>query len=162
FHQEGWKMGAGGHRFTSGRMVRRPECESIKSYPRARAVGKCKPAAEIQGPDCRLRPRGIFPVEIAEPAEGGFDFRKGMVLGVNACRVGWDAASNRPLNPTTDMSSLLIKNLPEALHDRLRQRAEKHHRSMNGEVLAILESELAGPGTAALPPAVKGLRAVDG
>ncbi|MFO1524289.1 MAG: Arc family DNA-binding protein [Kiritimatiellia bacterium] len=56
----------------------------------------------------------------------------------------------------------MIKNLPEALHDRLRQRAEKHHRSMNGEVLAILESELAGPGTAALPPAVKGLRAVDG
>ncbi|MFO1491283.1 MAG: Arc family DNA-binding protein [Kiritimatiellia bacterium] len=60
------------------------------------------------------------------------------------------------------MSSLLIKNLPEALHDRLRQRAEKHHRSMNGEVLAILESELASPGAAALPPAVKGLRVVDG
>ena len=33
---------------------------------------------------------------------------------------------------------------------------------MNGEVLAILESELASPGAAALPPAVKGLRVVDG
>ncbi|OGV60159.1 MAG: hypothetical protein A2498_16080 [Lentisphaerae bacterium RIFOXYC12_FULL_60_16] len=52
------------------------------------------------------------------------------------------------------MSALLIKNMPPTLHDRLRQRAAVHHRSMNGEVIAILERELERPVPAEVPPPV--------
>jgi plasmid stability protein len=37
-----------------------------------------------------------------------------------------------------------IKNVPEGLVDRLRLRAKRHHRSLQGELMAILE-EAAGP-----------------
>lgn len=50
------------------------------------------------------------------------------------------------------MSALLIKNLPPPLHDRLRQRAAIHHRSMNREVIAILERELQRPEPLEGPP----------
>ncbi len=49
------------------------------------------------------------------------------------------------------MSALLIKNMPTTLHERLRRRAAEHHRSMNREVIAILEKEI-GAGQAAEPP----------
>jgi len=38
--------------------------------------------------------------------------------------------------------NLSIKNVPEPLVERLRERAERHHRSMQGELLAILEETL--------------------
>lgn len=38
--------------------------------------------------------------------------------------------------------NLSIKNVPERLAERLRERAERHHRSMQGELLAILEETL--------------------
>lgn len=59
------------------------------------------------------------------------------------------------------MSALLIKNMPPSLHERLRQRATSHHRSMNREVIAILESELERPPVMELPPPVKSLKPVD-
>lgn len=59
------------------------------------------------------------------------------------------------------MSALLIKNMPPPLHERLRQRAVRHHRSMNGEVIAILERELERPAEVNLPPPVKSLKPVD-
>lgn len=40
------------------------------------------------------------------------------------------------------MPSFLIKDLPETLHEQLRLRAAERHRSMNREVIAILEREL--------------------
>lgn len=52
------------------------------------------------------------------------------------------------------MKALLIKNIPPPLHDRLRQRAAAHHRSMNREVIAILEQELERPKPAEEPPPV--------
>ncbi len=58
------------------------------------------------------------------------------------------------------MSALLIKNMPAPLHDRLRQRAASHHRSMNREVIAILETELERPVATALPPPVKPLKPI--
>lgn len=58
------------------------------------------------------------------------------------------------------MSALLIKNMPPLLHDKLRQRAAAHHRSMNREVIAILERELEGTGMAMLPPPVKTLKPI--
>lgn len=43
------------------------------------------------------------------------------------------------------MLTLTLKNIPEDLHARLKQSAEKNRRSLNGEILARLESELAAP-----------------
>ncbi len=40
------------------------------------------------------------------------------------------------------MSALVIKNIPEALHRRLKEEASKHRRSMTQEVLIILEESL--------------------
>lgn len=39
--------------------------------------------------------------------------------------------------------NLSIKNVPDALADKLRQRAEANHRSLQGELMALLESSLA-------------------
>lgn len=41
------------------------------------------------------------------------------------------------------MTALLIKDMPPLLHTRLKQEAQKHHRSMTRHALAILESSLA-------------------
>lgn len=60
------------------------------------------------------------------------------------------------------MAALLIKNLPPPLHERLRRRAAEHHRSMNREVIAILEKEMEPAGPDRLPPLVKGKVQVDG
>lgn len=60
------------------------------------------------------------------------------------------------------MAALLIKNLPTPLHERLRQRAAQHHRSMNREVIAILEKEIEPTDPDRLPPPVKGRMQVDG
>jgi plasmid stability protein len=38
-----------------------------------------------------------------------------------------------------------IKNVPDDLADALRRRAEENHRSIQGELMAILESALARP-----------------
>jgi len=37
------------------------------------------------------------------------------------------------------MASLLIKNLPDEIHQRLKAQAERHHRSLNKEVITLLE-----------------------
>ncbi len=36
--------------------------------------------------------------------------------------------------------NLSIKNAPPELVDRLRERAERHHRSLQGELMAIIEA----------------------
>jgi plasmid stability protein len=60
------------------------------------------------------------------------------------------------------MPALLIKNMPPLLHERLRQRAAAHHRSMNREVIAILERELERPAVSELPPPIKTLKPISG
>jgi plasmid stability protein len=40
------------------------------------------------------------------------------------------------------MLSLSVKKVPEALVQALRARAERHHRSLQGELLAILEASV--------------------
>jgi len=40
------------------------------------------------------------------------------------------------------MTALVIKNIPENLHQRLKEEARKHRRSMTQEVLIILEQSL--------------------
>ncbi|MBV8524544.1 MAG: Arc family DNA-binding protein [Acetobacteraceae bacterium] len=41
--------------------------------------------------------------------------------------------------------NLSIKNTPDAIVERLRDRAARHHRSLQGELLAILEEAVSGP-----------------
>ena len=38
------------------------------------------------------------------------------------------------------MPTITLKNIPEDLHRELKKRAEQHHRSLNREVLATLQS----------------------
>jgi len=46
--------------------------------------------------------------------------------------------------------TLSIKNVPEALAERLRQRAKRNHRSLQGELLAILQSASRGDASSPL------------
>lgn len=49
--------------------------------------------------------------------------------------------------------NLSIKNVPEQMVEALRQRAERNHRSMQGEMMAILEAVLLPPQTTPVGPA---------
>ena len=40
------------------------------------------------------------------------------------------------------MATLTIKNMPNELYDRLKQRAAGHRRSINGEAIVLLEQSL--------------------
>ena len=41
------------------------------------------------------------------------------------------------------MSSLTVKNIPEVMMVLLRERAKRHHRSLQGELMLILEEAVA-------------------
>jgi plasmid stability protein len=43
------------------------------------------------------------------------------------------------------MPNLTLKNIPTALHLRLKVRAEANRRSLNREILALLEAQLEAP-----------------
>ena len=43
------------------------------------------------------------------------------------------------------MLTLTLKNIPEDLHAMLKESAEKNRRSLNSEILARLEQDLAAP-----------------
>ena len=47
------------------------------------------------------------------------------------------------------MATLVIKNLPDDLHARLKEQARRHHRSVTKEVVSLIESGVAEP---RLPP----------
>ena len=49
--------------------------------------------------------------------------------------------------------NLSIKGVPESLAERLRARAERNHRSLQGELMAIIERAAAGDDTPAAPMA---------
>jgi plasmid stability protein len=54
------------------------------------------------------------------------------------------------------MSTLVIKNLPEALHARLREQAERNRRSVTMEAVTLLEQGVTAPRVAPkLPPPIK-------
>ena len=55
--------------------------------------------------------------------------------------------------------NLSIKGVPENLAERLRARAERNHRSLQGELMSIIERAGAGEDVAALPVAVAALPA---
>ncbi len=43
------------------------------------------------------------------------------------------------------MPTLTLKNIPDGLHARLKASAERHRRSLNGEILARLERDVERP-----------------
>ena len=59
------------------------------------------------------------------------------------------------------MSAVLIRDLPRDLHRRLKAEAQRNHRSMNGEIIALLEKGVGGIRPCDLPPPVKGLKPID-
>ena len=50
------------------------------------------------------------------------------------------------------MVGLVIKKLPDHLHRRLKDQAQRNHRSMTKEVVALLEEALESTGIRELPP----------
>ncbi len=54
-------------------------------------------------------------------------------------------------------ANLSVKNVPDDLVEKLRQRAKRHHRSLQGELVTILE-EATGPARLSLDKAEKRLR----
>ncbi len=57
------------------------------------------------------------------------------------------------------MPTLVIRDLSPEIHRLLKERAEQHHRSVNKEVITILEASVTQSGQT-LPPPVKGAFAV--
>ena len=55
--------------------------------------------------------------------------------------------------------NLSVKNAPDDLVEKLRKRAKRHHRSLQGELMAILE-EAVGPGTLSLEEADRRIKAL--
>ncbi len=57
------------------------------------------------------------------------------------------------------MSTLVVKNLPAQLHERLKAQAQQHHRSITKEAIALIEQGLLAPRVGApeaeLPPLVR-------
>ena len=43
------------------------------------------------------------------------------------------------------MSTLVIKNLPEHLHAALKSQAQRNHRSLNKEAVALIEQAITAP-----------------
>ena len=43
------------------------------------------------------------------------------------------------------MVTLTVKNIPEQIYERIKARAKDNHRSINGEILSILEQAVALP-----------------
>ena len=50
------------------------------------------------------------------------------------------------------MPNLSIKNVPTEVLEKLRERAAKHHRSIQGELMALLSGVLASPPSGGEPP----------
>lgn len=59
------------------------------------------------------------------------------------------------------MASLLIKNVPEDLHKKLRERAAREHRSLNMEVIVLIEHALGTRLPVALPEPLPLRRPID-
>lgn len=57
-------------------------------------------------------------------------------------------------------TNVSVKNVPNDIMEKLRQRAKRHHRSLQGELLAILE-EATGPARLSLEQAESRLRDLD-
>lgn len=53
------------------------------------------------------------------------------------------------------MTSVLIKKLPDELHQQLKRRAQRHHRSLNKELIALIEDALKNRTIEELPEPVK-------
>jgi len=60
------------------------------------------------------------------------------------------------------MPAVVVRDMPVEMHRRLKSAAHQHHRSMNREVLMILEQTLEAPGAGELPPPVNSLKPISG
>ena len=56
--------------------------------------------------------------------------------------------------------NLSIKSVPDALVEKLRQRAASNHRSLQGELLTILEENLERPRPLSMDESIRSLRKI--
>lgn len=59
------------------------------------------------------------------------------------------------------MSTLVVKNLPQELYDKLKQQAERNHRSVTKEIVSLIEASVAEQGSQAARAQPFEVRAVD-
>jgi plasmid stability protein len=57
--------------------------------------------------------------------------------------------------------NLSIKAVPDALVEKLRKRAERNHRSLQGELITILEETLERPRSLSMDDTIRKLRQVE-
>jgi antitoxin FitA len=57
--------------------------------------------------------------------------------------------------------NLSIKSVPDALVEKLRKRAERNHRSLQGELMIILEENLERPRALSMDESIRRLREVE-
>ena len=60
------------------------------------------------------------------------------------------------------MPAVVVRDMTVEMHRRLKSAALQHHRSMNREMLTILEQTLEPQHVAELPPPVKPLKPISG
>ena len=54
------------------------------------------------------------------------------------------------------MATIVIRGLPDDLHERLKAQAKRNHRSLNKEAVALIERQLTEPrATPELPPPLR-------
>jgi plasmid stability protein len=53
-----------------------------------------------------------------------------------------DEGEDSPYGSNMEPTTITLKNLPPDLHKTLSERAERNHRSLNGEILATLQGSL--------------------
>ncbi|HMP91148.1 MAG TPA: Arc family DNA-binding protein [Kiritimatiellia bacterium] len=58
------------------------------------------------------------------------------------------------------MSAIIVRDLPEGLHDLLKKDARHHHRSMSKHIVAILEDALSERRKSTLPKPLKTVRPI--
>ncbi len=73
---------------------------------------------------------------------GGSPFRGGCgtaARGMGATATGGQAGAITTARPESAMPNLSIKDVPESIAAALRQRAARNHRSLQGELMALVE-----------------------
>ena len=64
------------------------------------------------------------------------------------------------VKPTGPPLNLSIKSVPDDLVEELRKRAEKNHRSLQGELMTILEESLRRPRPLSIDESIRRLRQI--
>jgi plasmid stability protein len=106
----------------------------------------------------RLRRPGRFrQAPAAQPQGTGNDVPRVPVFRLSGF-LGYHFASDLLPTRRSPMSTLVVKNLPDDLHEQLRERAQRNHRSVTKEAIVLLEQGMLASAVrrpVKLPPPIK-------